>query len=135
LLVTFGPTVKVSIGFDPNFVPNQGRLPVAGITDLNALVDTGATECCIDALLAAHLNLPAVDRRPVAGIHGSREVTVYMAQVHVQAPLDFTMYGLFAGVDLIAGGQPHHALIGRTFLKYFTMYYDGISGSVLLTLP
>ncbi len=42
------------------------------------------------------------------------------------------MYGLFAGVHLVAGGQSHKALIGRTFLRSFTMIYNGRTGAVTL---
>ena len=69
LLVSLGPTLLVNIGFDPNHDPvaNPRGIPVPGITGVQALVDTGATECCIDSLLATELNLPIVDRRQIAG--------------------------------------------------------------------
>ena len=130
LLVTFGPTLRVNIGFDPAFKP--GNVPVPGLTDLPALVDTGASESCIDSLLAAQLNLPIIDRRQVSGAHGSAEVNMHLAQVHVPT-LNFTIYGAFAGVHLVAGGQPHRALIGRTFLQNFTMVYEGRTGTVTLS--
>jgi hypothetical protein len=47
--------------------------------------------------------------------------------------LRFTMYGLFAGVHLTAGGQPHSVLMGRTFLRSFVMAYEGNTGTVTLT--
>src|SRR5580658_6841776 len=57
-LVKWGPTLLVDIGFDPNYKNAVGgSLPVPGKTGLYALVDTGATESCIDRLLAAQLNL------------------------------------------------------------------------------
>jgi hypothetical protein len=66
-LTAWGPTLLVDIGFDPNFkMQLPVVVPVAGITGIHALVDTGAGESCIDSLLAGQLNLPIVDRR--AGI-------------------------------------------------------------------
>jgi predicted aspartyl protease len=131
-LVTWGPTLIVDIGFDPDYDMNAAQNPpVPGLQDLHALVDTGATESCIDNLLAAQLNLPVVDRRFVSGAHGSQEVNVYLAQVHVRS-LAFTINGAFAGVELRAGGQSHSALIGRTFLQHFTMTYEGRTGTVIL---
>jgi predicted aspartyl protease len=134
LLVSLGPTLRVNIGFDPNHDPiaNPHGVPIPGITDVNALVDTGASECCIDSLLAAQLNLPLVNRRQISGVHGAHTANVYLAQVHVPT-LGFTMNGLFAGVDLIAGGQVHGALIGRTLLRHFTMVYEGKTGTVSIT--
>ena len=124
LLIAHGPSLLVDIGFDPAHDPSNkpGGVPAPGITGVNALVDTGATECCIDSLLAAHLNLPIVNKRQIAGIGGSHTVNVYLAQVHVPA-LRVTMNGAFAGVDLKACGQIHSALIGRTFLRHFKMIY------------
>lgn len=134
LLVAYGPTLSVDIGFDPNFkpLPSGVPTPIPGITGVRALVDTGATECCIDSLLAAQLNLPIIDRRTIAGIHGKHDANVYLAQVRVPF-LNHVIYGGFAGVDLVAGGQPHVALIGRTFLQSFTMIYEGRTGTVILS--
>jgi hypothetical protein len=131
-LVTWGPTLIVDIGFDPNFKSASNAVPVPGVTGLHALVDTGATESCIDSLLAANLNLPVVDRRSVSGVHGAKEVSMYLAHVYIPTLL-YTIHGAFAGVDLRAGGQLHSALIGRTFLKHFKMIYDGTTGDVELT--
>ena len=129
-LVAHGPTLLVDIGFDQNYI--SGTKPQLAETKLWALVDNGATECCIDSDLAKKLNLPVVDRRHIAGVSGRQEVSVYLAHVHVPS-LNFTMYGPFAGVDLIAGGQRHYALIGRTFLRNFKMVYDGPTGNVELS--
>jgi predicted aspartyl protease len=134
LLLLNGPTLLVNIGFDPDYKDPQTtpKPPAAGVSKLPALVDTGATECCIDNLLAATLKLPIVDRRLVAGSAGSHLANVYLAQVHI-VTLNYTIYGAFAGVDLAAGGQAHSALIGRTFLRNFTMTYEGRTGTVIIS--
>ena len=133
LLVQLGPTLAVNIGFDPSYIPQLSQTPpVAGIAGVHALVDTGASESCIDNLVAAQLQLPVVDRREISGVSGKLEVNVYLAQIHVPA-LTFTIYGAFAGVDLMSGGQMHVALIGRTFLRNFTMIYEGRTGTVLIS--
>jgi hypothetical protein len=134
LLVSLGPTLCVNIGFDPTHDPvaNPHGVPIPGITEVHALVGTGATECCIDALLAAQLNLPLMNRREISGVHGSHLANVYLAQVHVPS-LGATMNGAFAGVSLIAGGQIHGALIGRSLLRHFTMVYEGKTGTVTLS--
>jgi predicted aspartyl protease len=134
LLVAWGPTLMVDVGFDPNFTSEDvtKKAPTPGIKGIRALVDTGASESCIDNLLAGQLNLPIVDRRAISGVHGSQVVNMYMAQIHVPS-LAFTIYGAFAGVDLAAGGQVHSVLIGRTFLQNFTMVYEGLTGTVKLS--
>lgn len=134
LLTAFGPTLMVTVGFDGGFDPSRHTSPSLPATKWHALVDTGATMSCIDSGLAMQLNLPVVDRATIGGVSGSREVNMHMAQIHVPS-LAFTIYGQFAGVDLIAGGQPHHVLIGRTFLQNFVMEYNGTTGTVTLRTP
>ena len=121
-LAVHGPTVAVQVGYGGTLTD----------TLYPALVDTGAGECCIDSALAAELGLPVVDRQSVSGVGGRFEVSIHEAQLYVPA-LDFTMTGRFAGVHLTQGGQPHWALIGRTFLLHHTLVYDGQKGSAVLT--
>lgn len=132
LLTSLGPTLHVEIGFDPGYRPYAR--PALPSTLFPALVDTGATLSCIDNDLALQLGLPVVDRRPLAGIQGRFDANIYLAQIHVP-DLDITVYGGFAGVMLRQGGQVHYALLGRAFLRDFTMSYNGRSGSVTLTRP
>jgi len=121
----------VDVGFDPSYNAATPTVPQAGAKALWALVDTGATESHIDEALAKSLGLPLVDKRSYAGTGGLRPADVYLAQIHIPN-LSFTLYGEFAGVDLFGGGQQHRALIGRTFLRNFTMIYEGITGTVTL---
>ena len=114
-LVTHGPILRVHIGFDPNYTPNKDTPPVPGLSDVEALVDTGAEQCCIDIQVAARLQLPLIDRCRTIGVHGSEEVDMYLAQVHVPMLL-LTIQGAFAGLPLEASGLPFQALMGRTFL-------------------
>jgi predicted aspartyl protease len=132
LLVNYGPTLKVDIGFDKNWnSANPINVPNPGIKNVEALVDTGATESCIDDMLAVQLNLPIINEQEIAGVGGQLKAKIYLAQIYVPT-LDKTIYGAFAGVHLAAGGQMHKALIGRTFLKAFVMIYNGETGSVII---
>ena len=130
LLTMYGPTLYVDIGFDSSF--KTGQIPVPGMKNLAALVDTGAGESCIDSMLASQLNLPIIDRVTISGANGKSEVNMHLAQIRIPN-LDFTIYGAFAGVHLLAGGQQHLALIGRTFLRHYTMTYNGRTGTVLIS--
>jgi predicted aspartyl protease len=129
LLTFYGPTIAVDIGFDPDWDPAKSGVPLAGMTGIAALVDTGATECCIDSVLATQLNLPVVDKRTMAGAHGAQDVNVHLAQVHVPG-LHHVMWGQFCAVHLTAGGSAHKALIGRSFLSSFQLVYNGKTGAV-----
>ena len=128
-----GPTIVVEIGFDPDFQPGAGRRPNLPQTRFPALVDTGATESCIDAGLAMALNLPLVDGGgQVSGVGGTLDVNEYSAQIYIPE-LNFTILGTFPGVHLAAGGQPYYALLGRTFLRHFNMSYEGRTGAVVVS--
>ena len=126
-----GPTIYVKIGFDERFRADTNGQPDLPTNLLPALVDTGAYESCIDSALAMTLDLPIVDRQSVAGISGLDEVNVHLAQIHIP-DLNVNLLGPFVGVHLTAGGQPHYALIGRTFLRHFEMRYHGQSGAVVM---
>ena len=134
MLAVHGPTLIVDIGFDPAYVPGAGVTPNLGEKAVHALVDTGAGESFLDNDLAAKLNLPIVDKQHISGSAGRHEVNVYLAHIHVPS-LGITINGRFGGGNLAAGGQRHSALIGRTFLMHFKMTYDGVTGTVELTLP
>ena len=131
LLVYHGPTLKVEVGFDKTWKAKDSGRPHARGFDLEALVDTGAQDNCIDRLLAVQLGLPTVDRQAVCGVHGLRDVDVFLAQIYVPK-LDHTEYGKFAGVELKEGGHRQHVLLGRTFLSHFAFAYNGRQGTFSL---
>ena len=129
-LIRVGPTIGVFIGHFRS--DNESRaLPQEDEFAL-ALVDTGASESCIDISFAQKLKLPVVDKMTISGVGGAKIHDVYMAQIHIPN-LEFTQYGKFAGVDLDGGGQPHKALLGRTFLQNTIMIYDGFRSQVTIT--
>lgn len=131
-LAVYGPTLPVRVGFDPEFEPMLDDPPLLPDQLWPALVDTGATLSCIDSALAGRLALPIVDREPVAVANGRDFLNVHLAQMYVPA-LDMTVQGRFHAVHLSAGGQPHAALIGRSFLRYYTMVYEGKTGTVTIS--
>ena len=89
--------------------------PTEGHTT-HALVDTGATQSCIDIQIAQSLGLPVVDTVMIAGAAGPYPHPLYAARVAIPT-LEIFHFGAFAGVDLAAGEQPHRVLLGRTFLQ------------------
>ena len=133
-LTLLGPIVRVHIGFDPKHQPVPGRVPNLPKEHFHALVDTGATMSCIDADVASRLDLPEVDQRKLAGVHGVGEADVYLGQIYIP-DLKWTIAGRFSGVHLRKSGLPYSALLGRTFLAHMHMAYDGKTGSVIITRP
>jgi hypothetical protein len=65
-------------------------------------------------------------------VHGKLEVNMHLAQVYIPS-LGFTIWGMFAGVHLAAGGQHHKALLGRTFLQNCLMTFNGTTGKVTIS--
>ena len=131
ILTVVGPNMDVHIGFDPNYRAGPGLVPSLPPNHYSALIDTGARDSCIDSALASALNLVVIDQRWIAGVGGPQLVNVYAAQLYVPS-LNWIVFGDFHGVHLTAGQQPHFALIGRTFLRHHTLFYDGRSGVVRL---
>ncbi len=97
-------------------------------------MDTGAIFSFIDDDLATSLNLPIVNQQTVSGSNGQHLVNMYLGHIYVPSLL-FTITGQFGGVHLLAGGQRHSAILGRTFLMHFTMTYNGLTGEVELSAP
>ena len=131
-LMRDGPIIPVQIGFDQEFAVYGAGSPNLPPRRHLALVDTGAWDTCIDYNLATELELPVVGNASVAGAHGVAETSVYAVHVHIPE-LSYTIVGQFAGVDLSVGGQNLSALIGRTFLRNFTMTYEGRTGTVTIS--
>lgn len=131
-LTLHGPTLRVEIGFDPDFPSAGSSSPNLPTDRIPALVDTGAEDNYIDSTLANELRLPVLEeRRIVAGALGSDEVDVYLAQIYVPG-LEYTIVGSFAGIHLASTTLVHRAVIGRIFLRGFTMVYEGRTGVVAL---
>ena len=112
-----GPTLLVEIGFDVDYRIDSNERPNISNDLLPALIDTGATESCVDADFAQALGLSSFERddgSSVVGISGPTPLDHYLAQIYVPE-LERTIYGLLAGVKLHSGSQPCYALIGRDF--------------------
>jgi hypothetical protein len=130
LLAYHGPVIKVDVGFDKAY-KSPGKPPRHFRQGLEALVDSGARESCIDSTLANELGLPTFDRQYVSGVSGRIEVDYLLAQIHI-ASLAFVLKGRFAGVPMISSGMTHPIVLGRSFLSYMRMNYDGPTGDVEL---
>jgi predicted aspartyl protease len=130
-LVDEGPSTTVSVGLDPSWTRDLQRAPIAAKSRILALIDTGAQESAIDSTLAMELGLPVVNKRVVAGV-GKMRVDVGLAQVHVEG-LRYTIEGHFALIPL-AKHIGYTVVLGRTFLRYCILIYDGKLGDVKLEL-
>lgn len=142
VLVVKGPTLAVEIGFHPDLFHSDPAVVKQAIESVHAqppaqvveaLIDTGATESCIDEELAKQLQLPLIDHQDGSGVGGTEKFNVYLGHVRIAA-LGYLQYGRFMGVRLKAGNQPHQALLGRTLFREMILVYDGRTGSVTLAV-
>lgn len=122
LLEHYGPTIAVQIGYHDR----DGALQLSSDV-YDALVDTGADASCIDSTLAAELNLKIVDKQYAAGVLGSGLVNVYSAQLYIP-DLSAGFVGGFPGLPLADDELPHAVIIGREFLRHYTLLYEGRTG-------
>lgn len=131
-LAVMGATLEVGVSPAPAYQSENPARPVERESWVSALIDTGASSCGVDAELAERLGLPVVDHRTVSGIGGTVEVAIYRVRLRVPA-LNLQIIDTMPGVYLAAGQQRHRVLIGRDFLRHFTMVYAGRSGSVKIS--
>lgn len=133
ILVDFGPTIDVKIGYDPGFDEFTDPEPILPPDLHPALLDTGASGNSIDVELAAHLRLPVADYDvEISGSVGRHLTNIYLAQLYIPG-LNRIIRGRFTGVNLAAGGQYHRAIIGRSFLQDFVLHYDGRTGEATIS--
>ena len=125
-LIGFGPSLEVVVStyVDPTQPPTEGHTT-------HALVDTGASQSCIDMRLAQTLGLPVVDFVMIGGAVGASRHPLYAARIAIPV-LEIFEFGAFAGVDLAGGEQSHQVLLGRTFLQSTVMIYDGVRAQVTI---
>jgi predicted aspartyl protease len=103
--------------------------PVAGL----ALIDTGATSTCIDEDTAQRLGLPVIDVVSVASAsHASTQQNVYPVTLHIAGlPIPINVPRA-VGAPLDAQGLL--LLIGRDVLRFCTLFYNGLTGEITLSI-
>lgn len=129
LLVQFGPTLLVDIGMKSRSI--AGEPPDLPMKKVKALIDTGAGGDCIDDDLARSLGLQISDEGEISGVGGRHRAFIYTARIYVPK-LNRLLFQPFTGVRLQQGDQWHRVILGRTFLRQYTMAYNGTDGSVTL---
>jgi len=130
LLAKLGPTIRVDIGLKSR--ASAGAKPDLSLKNVRALIDTGAGGDCIDDQLAQQLGLPVTDEGEISGVGGRHHAFIYTARVFVPR-LNLLLFQPFTGAKLQEGDQWHQLILGRGFLRSFTVTYDGASGAVTLS--
>lgn len=98
-----------------------------------ALIDTGASVTCIDEEAALALQLPAVDVVTMASAsHSSTQQNVYPIQIEVIG-FPIRLQALRA-VGAALKAQDLLLLIGRDVLQVCTLFYNGLTGEITLSI-
>lgn len=98
----------------------------------HALIDTGASATCIDESAANELGVPATDRVKIASAsHAQTEQAVY--------PISIQLSGLITiqvprAISAQLSNQGLILLIGRDVLQHCTLFYNGPSGQLTISV-
>jgi len=128
-----GPVVQVSVTIEQSAGrawANRGKAPPQHRIGL-ALIDTGASNTCIDDALARELGLPVVDVGSLSSAtHAEQQCNVY--PVEITLPTVVLNSPRTLGASLAPQGLI--ALIGRDVLQNCLFFYNGPVEQITLSL-
>jgi predicted aspartyl protease len=127
-----GPAVPVVLSVAQSIADQlmQQGLPVPPPVPGSALIDTGASQTCIDDATAQQLQLPVVDVvNMTSASHASTQQNIYPVLIEVAGGIRINVPRAM-GANLAPQGLV--TLIGRDFLQYCTLFYNGPHGSITL---
>ncbi len=134
-LILRGPCVQVTLNVPSSIAEQllqQGKPipePISGI----GLIDTGASSTCVDADVATRLQLPVIDVATMSSAsHAASQQNVYPVAIElVGTPIAINAPRVI-GAALAAQGLM--VLIGRDVLKDCTLFYNGLTGALTLSV-
>jgi hypothetical protein len=100
------------------------------------MIDTGAAKTAIDNALASKLNLVPIRYERVVGVsQESQECPVYLLVLRLNVTMDgkrmeYSCPTEALGIPSPRPGEPYNGFIGRDFLAFWRLTYDGPSGVV-----
>jgi predicted aspartyl protease len=110
----------------------QAGTPVPAPISGMVLIDTGASNSCIDDGIAQRLQLPVIDVvNMTSASHASTQRNVYPVQIELASGLTVNVPRAI-GAELAS--QDLVGLIGRDFLQRCTLFYNGITGEITLSI-
>ena len=98
----------------------------------DCLIDTGASDIVVGPRLVRQLGLMLTDSRSVGVVGGAVQATVHAARL-IQTDLGFNEVLEVVCVPTMLAGQP--ILLGRRFLSFFNVSYEGPSGTFYFYKP
>ena len=136
IILNRGPIINVSVGHPLSHPqPEQSHEVPDNLHQTSGLLDTGASNCCINPSLAARLNLPIV------GYRNSGDASGHVSRQRVRnACIGFILPN--KGIHVIAAVgltelpndlQNHNIIIGRDVMSFFrAMYFSLQTGEYMI---
>ncbi len=122
-MAIFGHILPVHIaGFGPS--PPTASLPA--LVETQGLIDTGASDVCIDYRIALQLGLREIDQATVGVVGGSTMAKIYLGRLIVPDVGFDRVCPLYA---LKVRHATHEVLLGRSFLENYVVTFDGPAGT------
>ncbi len=128
-----GPLLQVTVTIEEN--AGKGLLakgetlptPKSGL----ALIDTGASNTCIDDKAAQELGLPIIDvGKMTSASHEEHPCNIYPVQINI---VGFVSLNAPKAMGAALAAQGLLALIGRDVLERCTLFYNGPTSEITLS--
>lgn len=119
----FGHILPVHIA---GFGSSSQAPSVPALIETRGLIDTGASDVCIDHRLALELGLREIDQAKVGVVGGSTMAKIYLGRLIVPDVGFDRVCPLYA---LKVRHPTHEVLLGRSFLENYIVTFDGPAGT------
>jgi predicted aspartyl protease len=130
-----GPVVQVSITIEENLATalvQEGKTIPDPITGW-ALIDTGASNTCIDDQAAQLMKLPVIDVGKMSSAsHAAIPSNIYPIQIEITGFKIRFQSPRTMGAELKSQGLL--LLLGRDLLQYCLLVYNGLAGQITLSI-
>lgn len=130
-----GPVVQVSVKLEQTFanaLAQQGKSIPPALAGL-ALIDTGASNTCIDDEAAQSMSLPVIDVGAMnSASHTKTPSNIYPTQIEISG---FRIQ--FQSPRTMGAALKEHGLLmllGRDLLQRCTLFYNGAAGQITLSI-
>jgi predicted aspartyl protease len=133
LLAAFGLLLEVEVAPPQalaSLLTSQGK-PLPQLVTGSALVDTGASCCCVEESLLQKLQLQPVNEVEVSSPNGNKKQNVYFVRLSFPGSPIPALELPVVGVQLNQGHTI--SLIGRDLLRHCVLIYNGPMGSYTIT--
>ncbi len=122
-MAIFGHILDVRVA---GFGPPVGTSSSPDVVETRGLIDTGASDICIDYRLAIHLGLREINQATVGVVGGTTMAKIYLGRLIVPEVGFDRVCPLYA---LKVSHPTHDVLLGRSFLENYIVTFDGPAGT------